>query len=230
MIDLEEEAVAEVTDRSDRGGSLCIRVPETFGTYRLPETIRQFHDKMPKVGLQFITCTHEGLYADLRKGVTDLAFLYTDSLQASDLEFEVLGVESLVLTVSCNHPFATRSKVTARDLDGQTILLSRVDCSYRRIFEAVLAEEKVLPGARLEYHSMAGLRASVSEGVGVTILPEVAAMDDVAQGRLSVLPWSDEPFETALLMVWHREKWLSPALKCFMELVRESITRQLAAV
>jgi DNA-binding transcriptional LysR family regulator len=229
MIDLEEEAVAEVTDSGDRSGSLCIRVPETFGSYRLPEIVRRFHDNMPKVGLQFITCTHEGLYADLRKGVTDLAFLYTDSLQASDLEFEVLGVESLVLAASPGHALAVGNKVFARDLNNQTILLSRVDCSYRRIFEAFLTEEKISPGARLEFHSMAGLKACVSEGVGITILPEAAAMEDVAAGRLAIIPWSGEPFETALLMVWHKDKWLSPALKAFMSLVRESVSEKLAA-
>jgi DNA-binding transcriptional LysR family regulator len=229
MIDLEEEAVAEVTDSGDRGGSLCIRVPETFGSYRLPDIVRRFHDRMPNVGVQFITCTHEGLYTDLRKGVTDLAFLYTDSLQASDLEFEVLGVEPLVLAVSPGHALATMSQVTSPDLDGQTILLSRVDCSYRRLFEAVLAEEKISPGARLEFHSMAGLRACVGAGVGVTILPEVAAREDISNGRMAVIPWAGEPFETALLMVWHKEKWLSPALKAFMALVRESVTQQLGA-
>ena len=54
----------------------------------------------PKVQLRFVTCAHEGLEKDLRKGVTDLAFLFAESIQAADLMAEVLRFESVVLVAS----------------------------------------------------------------------------------------------------------------------------------
>jgi DNA-binding transcriptional LysR family regulator len=46
------------------------------------------------------------------------------------------------------------------------------------------------------------------------------ADSDQARGTLVVLPW-DMELETALLMVWHRDKWLSPSLRDFMETARK---------
>ena len=43
------------------------------------------------VDLHLITCAQEGLSEDLRKGITDLAFLLDESIQATDLEVEMLG-------------------------------------------------------------------------------------------------------------------------------------------
>lgn len=73
----------------------------------------------------------------------------------------------------------------------------------------------------LSFNSVETIRQCVASGLGITILPEIAATDDIARGRLSVIPWAEGPIEVAILMIWHKEKWLSPALRAFMETVRE---------
>jgi hypothetical protein len=35
------------------------------------------------------------------------------------------------------------------------------------------------------------------------------------------LPWPEEQLETAILMIWHEDKWLSPILQAFMDTVKE---------
>ena len=91
ILDLEEETRAEVTESKEPEGSLTIRIPETFGIHYLPSIIMRFQDRFPKIRLHFITCEHEGLQKDLRKGITDLAFLLSESIQAGDLISEALG-------------------------------------------------------------------------------------------------------------------------------------------
>ena len=90
-------------------GSLTVRIPETFGTCYLPAVIKEFHSRFPKVQLRFVTCAHEGLQKDLRKGVTDLAFLLAESIQAADLMAEVLRFESVVLVASRDHPIGSEN-------------------------------------------------------------------------------------------------------------------------
>ena len=97
ILDLVDESHSEMAAEKQPLGSLTIRIPETFGSHRLPPVIKEFHNRFPKVKLNFITCAHEGLEKDLRKGLTDLAFLLTESFQTSDLMAETLGFESVVL-------------------------------------------------------------------------------------------------------------------------------------
>ena len=85
MLELAEAARADLIESVRLAGSLTIRVPESFCVHRLIPVVAEFHNRMPNVKLRFITCAQEGLKRDLRKGVTDLAFLLTDSIQSKDL-------------------------------------------------------------------------------------------------------------------------------------------------
>ena len=93
ILDLADEAPSGVVDSRELRGSLTIKVPETIGVHRMPPVISRFRSRYPKVRLRFVSCSHEGLQKDLRKGITDLAFLLTESIQAADLEAEMLGIE-----------------------------------------------------------------------------------------------------------------------------------------
>ena len=221
ILDLADESKIEIASTRDILGSLTIRIPESFGIYRLPRVIKHYVARYPKVQLNFTTCAHETLQNDLRKGITDLAFLLTESIKATDLDAEVLGFESIVPVASPDHHLSKRKILRIRDLEGETILLSRVDCSYRLAFERLLSEAGVTPGNVHIFHSVETLKRCVAHGVGMTILPKTAVEEDLAGGDLVLLNWEEEALETALLMIWYRERWRSPALEAFMAVCRE---------
>lgn len=56
-------------------------------------------------------------------------------------------------------------------------------------------------------------------------MPKNAVRHVIAQGRLVELAWSEGPMETAILMIWHKDNWISPAVKFFMETSRRIIKR-----
>lgn len=221
MLDLADAARTEVAEKTHLTGSLTIRVPESFCAYRLTPVIVRFHQRMPNVKLRFITCAQEGLGRDLRKGITDLAFLLAESIHSNDLTAEILGTERLVLVAASNHPLAKLHEFKTEMLADHTLLLSRVDCSYRRILEQMLQDLKCEPKMILEFNSVAAIISNVIAGLGVTLIPEVAANAHVRSKKLAVLPWTENELEVAQLMIWHHDKWLTPVLKGFMEATRE---------
>ncbi len=223
ILDLVDETNSAVTADKEPVGSLTVRIPESFGAHRLPPVIKDFHTRFPKVQLNFITCALEGLEKDLRKGVTDLAFLLAESISAQDLEVETLGFESVVLVAGPHHPLSSKRSVHTRDLAGATLLLSRVDCSYRRVFEQILKEEEVGSYNLFEFHSVEVIKRSLITGVGVSVLPEVAVAEEVQRKELAILPWSEGAIEVAILMVWFRDRWISPTLQAFMDVTRRVV-------
>ncbi len=220
IIDLADETRAEIGGSKTPQGSLTIRIPESLGVHRLPPVINEFSSRFPRVRLDLTNCAHESLQKDLRKGVIDLAFLLTDAFQAADLETEVLGFEFIVPVAGPSHPLGKTAIVRTHDLKGHLLLLSKVDCSYRRLLERMLEEEGVSLDATLVFHSVEALKRCVMAGTGITILPEVAVAEDIEQGKLMRLPWEEGEIEVAVLMIWSRERWLSPTLTAFMELAR----------
>ncbi|MDA8307642.1 MAG: LysR family transcriptional regulator [Deltaproteobacteria bacterium] len=206
-------------------GSLTIRIPETLGVHRLPPVLKAFHAKFPKVQLNLISCTLEGLNKDLHKGVTDLAFLLAESMSSSDLEMETVGFESLVLVANPEHPLSAKRTVHTRDLSGATILLSRLSCGYKSIFEQMLKDEEVYDYVKFECSSVEVIKSNVMNGLGISILPEVAVAEEVGSKRLVILPWSEGGIDVAILMIWLRDRWMSPTLQAFMEVARALLKR-----
>lgn len=76
---------------------------------------------------------------------------------------------------------------------------------------------------------MTSLRACLRRGIGLTLCPEVSIAADLAEGRLTALPWTgfepgnQEPThpEAAALMIWHADRWRSPLLARFMDICTE---------
>jgi DNA-binding transcriptional LysR family regulator len=109
-----------------------------------------------------------------------------------------------------------------KDLEKHTVLLPTQDCSYKMLFKQMLAEEKVSPGVILSLNSIEAIKQCVLQGIGVTLIPEMAVRKELAAGDILLLPWLDQELETSILMIRHKDKWVSPALQVFMEQVRES--------
>lgn len=219
--DLSEEIRSELTGAAEARGGLVMRVPESACAWGFPKVVRQFSAKYPRVRLDIRPCLGRNLAEDLRKGVTDLAFLYADSIRGSDMEVTLLRTEPLILVAGPSHPLAERRNIGPADMDGQTLLYSSADCSYRKILEDLLDDEGVSPAAVHEFSCSEAIRQTVAEGTGISIFPRHAVREMLSGGWLSPLAWNGPELETGLLMVRSKGKWLSPLLKRFMNIAKD---------
>jgi len=89
--------------------------------------------------------------------------------------------------------------------------------------EKILDQDNVRLDRSLEFYSVEALKQCVIQGVGITILPQVTVEEDIAHGKLAVLPWTEGKLEMAIFMIWYKERWLSPSLSAFMKMTREFI-------
>jgi DNA-binding transcriptional LysR family regulator len=91
------------------------------------------------------------------------------------------------------------------------------------MFERYLAEEGIGFSAILERNSIHAINQCVMEGIGISIMPEIAVREEITKGKLATLKWDENPLEAAVLIIWHEEKWISPALKSFMDMVEKLV-------
>jgi len=221
ILSLAEETRTEVTGDKGLHGSLNIRIPETLAAAYLPNLLKQFTAQFPLVQLTFSTCAYHSLEQDLSKGIYDLAFLLTESYQAPNLSVKLLGVEPLVIATAPKHRLARRKAVYPKDLEGETFLFTRTECSYRRNFERMLAEENVEPVQIININSIEAIKQCINEGVGISVLPEITVHQEINNKDFIPLNWAEGHLETASLMIWHNDKWISPALNAFMSMAGE---------
>ncbi|MGE4298206.1 MAG: LysR family transcriptional regulator [Desulfovibrionaceae bacterium] len=225
MVDLAEAARSELSGEGEARATLTVRVPETLAAQRLPEAVRRFTERFPKARLVLTTCTLDGLAEDLRKGVVDAGFLLADAVPGAALDVEVLGSEELVLAAHPGHELARAARVGVDMLAGETLLLARTDCSYRKVLERMMADAGAVPRAVHEFTSVDALRRCAVAGAGVTVLPRCAVADDLARGALAELRWDAAPVEVGVLLVRHRDMWLSPTLEAFLGMAAEAVRK-----
>ena len=229
IVALAQESRSTLRKPKTLKGALTVRVPETLAVCHLPAILEQFRAEYPQAHLRFITCTHDKLAQDLRKGVTDLAFLLADSISGVDLDIERVGFESLVLVAQPDHTLVHQGRVTTRQLTGETLLLSRNDCSYRRIMEKILDQGKVSVKKTVELNSVAAIKACICRGLGITIIPKITIGQELKEEKLAIIDWQEDPLEAALLMIWYKVRWHSPTLRAFIEVSRSVLKSETSA-
>ncbi len=222
LCELSDEAVSEVTGTQPQG-SITVRVPETLGIHVLPEVIRRFGRRFPSVSLSLVTCAADGLDRDLRKGLIDMALLFGEGIHSADLKAVPLAFQEVIIVAAPSHPLARQECVETAAFAGERLLFSATDCGYPNTFKGILLEAGVRPGSVVQFNSLEAIRVCVREGIGITALPRLAAQRDLDCGSMAPIAWKDGPLETAVLMIWHQSKWLSPALLGFMDCIRECL-------
>lgn len=211
---------AAVSTKHDPVGVLTVSAPETLCTYRLPKLLHLVNRQHPHLRVHF----RPNPIADLRKcvseGLLDLAFVLEEPIHSTQLMVKALLEEPIQVVAAPSHPFATREHVEPLDMESETILLTESGCGYRALFEHTLAEAGVQPMMVTEFSSVEAIKQCVMVGMGIAVLPQMAIQAEVEEGRMVILPWT-RPMQVTTQMIWHREKWLSPAFCSFLEMVEQ---------
>lgn len=209
---------AAVAEEQEPVGTLTISAPETLCTYRLPTLLHSMREQYPLVRVRF----RPGPIADLRRqvseGLLDVAFVLEEPVHSTQLAVKSLLAEPIQLVAAPSHPFAQRACVEPADLEKETVLLTESGCGYRSMFEHALAEAGVQPAAIVEFSSVEAIKQCVMVGMGIAILPYIAVQAELNEGKMTILPWT-RPMQVMMQMIWHREKWLSPAFHAFLAAV-----------
>ncbi|NWF70714.1 MAG: LysR family transcriptional regulator [Chloroflexi bacterium] len=222
LVDLEKQARTVLAGDEEPVGSLTIGASETICTYRLPPVLRQFRSSYPRVQLMFRPLAFVDLVPGVRDGSIDVALLIQETAQSPVLNVSQIARERLVLVAEPGHYLTRVEQVYPLHLENETILYTERTCSYRRLFEQMVCEAGICLTANMEFSSIEAIKQCVMAGLGIAVLPEIAVARELARGDLAALPWYKPDWSAATLMVWHKEKWMSPALKAFIRLVHET--------
>ncbi|HLY26776.1 MAG TPA: LysR family transcriptional regulator [Aggregatilineales bacterium] len=223
ILTLMDEARSVVGSNEEPSGTLAFSAPESLCAYRLPPVLRAFRERYPQVQLVFRPSPSSDMQRRVSEGLIDLAFMVDEPIQSVNLRVETLVHEALLILASPEHPLTARNEVRVADLAGEPMLLTEAGCTYRSLFERVLTEGGVYPPTTLEFGSVEAIKQCVMTGMGLTFLPAMTVSRELAEDRLMALRWAGPPFAMLTQMIYHKDKWVSPALAAFIELARQMV-------
>lgn len=204
-------------------GEVSIGAAESLCVYRLPPLLREYRHRYPRVELHLEVNSCQNFAGMLRDGSIDVAFSLTQLIRLQDMDTTVLVKEPMIVVAHPSHPLAAKSFLVPKDLAGEAFILTEKSCGYRPLVMNMLQEANVETGPMLEFSSIGAIKECAAIGLGVSIMPRIAVEQELEQGRLVELPWRGPHLGIKTQMMVHRDKWISPALKVFLELAKEMI-------
>ncbi|GHI01222.1 LysR family transcriptional regulator [Neobacillus kokaensis] len=223
MIRISEEAKLIVSGSEEQTGTLIVGAQESQCTYRLPPILKEFKSQFPKVKLVFKPAHSDEMAREqLAAGVLDVAFIMDTCRPGEALVIEPLIKEELVIVASSTHPLKEKFEVSSEDLQHETLLLTEAGCSYRNIFEGIFRSAGVSSLNKIEFGSIEAIRQCVIAGLGIALLPMMAVEEDIRVGRMNKLGWKNTAAPTYTQIAWHKDKWMTPPLKAFIDLTRQT--------
>lgn len=169
-------------------GRLAIGIIPTLAPYLLPLFVQTFTKKYPQVKLVINDLTTEEILIRLKDGRIDAGVLVTP-LHEPGISEEPIFYEELLAYVSKNNAAYKKNYVLANDIDPAKLwLLEEGHCFRSQIVNLCELRKSTKESGQFEYEagSLETLRRMVELGDGITILPELAAIDLPAKQQLLI--------------------------------------------
>lgn len=181
----------------------------TIGPYLFPKLIPELRQKTPSMPLVI----EEGFTATLRKrlrnGELDVIVVALP-FHEPDVVTQPLREEPLMVLVPAGHKLSKQTVVKPAELDGENLLLlGEGHCLRDQILEscpnlrAAIENNDSPIRTAAEGSSLETLRHMVASGMGITLLPESAAMSSsYSPGLLKAIPFSKPAPSRTIALAW----------------------------
>jgi DNA-binding transcriptional LysR family regulator len=127
----------------------------------------------------------------------------------------------MILLAYPGHPLTDKKSVLPEDIRNEQLILTETGCSYRAALENILNSCNVKPNVCLETGSVQAIKQFTMSGLGITLLPRIAVEDEIQSSKLIPLNWTGPDFEIISQVLYHKDKWISPALREFLKLSKD---------
>lgn len=203
-------------------GKVVLRIgaSQTIGNYLLPGLLAQLG---PQWQLSVFIANSQQLAVRLLAFELDLA-LIEGEVTHPQLHSEAWQQDQMLLVASPAHRLAQHAATTGAvlspsDIEGQYWVLREPASGSREQFDKYLRPQLSNPGTVLELNTLEAVLNTVQQGLGLTLVSELAARDRLQSGALQVLPFS-QVMPRQLHLCWHQDKYLSAASQRFIRFCR----------
>jgi DNA-binding transcriptional LysR family regulator len=179
-----QETVSGIGDkRESLRGTMRLVGGMTVCLYVFPALLAEVRRVHPHLDVKITVGSAERSIAMLRAGAGDLGMI-TLPVEATDLVSVPVLEEELLLITYPTHPLAKKKSITPADLDRQEFVLFETGSITRRLVENFFTREGLAPEIIMETENVEIIKAMVSNGLGISIIPWQAAAADVRAGHL----------------------------------------------
>ncbi|MEQ9314547.1 MAG: hydrogen peroxide-inducible genes activator [Henriciella sp.] len=175
----------------------------TLAPYLLPKTLSALRSGHPELKLYLREDQTDRLIDGLRNRTLDAALIALP-WEASGIETEVLGDDEFLFIAPQDHKLSSASKIIPEDLNGEDVLLLEDGhCLREHAIAACSLAPSSTPSSSVSATSLATLVQMVAGGLGVSLVPKIAADAGLTAGvDLSLRRFETPVFGRQIGIAW----------------------------
>ena len=140
--------------------------------------------------------------------------------ESEELNLIPVLTDELMLICGKNHRLAQLETITFEDLAGEN-LISREKGSYERNqFEKLAARKGITFNRSWSCTNTEAIKNAVIKGRGIAVMSSMLIRRELAAGELTTLDLKELPIRRTLQLIYHKNKYLTPAITKFVEICR----------
>ena len=203
-------------------GTIRVATIYSIGLHDLPPYIKKFMKSYPTVNVHVEYRRANQVYEDVFSNVVDLG-LVAYPQKDSKLEIIPLRKEPLVLICHPQHPFTRQKTIKLKNLVGQKVIGFEPDIPTRKALDKILREHGVDVKHVMEFDNVETVKRAVEIDAGISIVPLGTVTQEISKQTLVAVEIDDGEFYRPLAAIYKKNKVLSPAMKQFLTILKDTI-------
>src|SRR4029078_13294089 len=131
-----------------------------------------------------------------------------------------IATDELALIVSADHPLASKAIVSVRELGAEAFIAHNVPSPYRERVIKAFEKHRTPLNISMEMPTLEATKRLVEKGMGVALIPRLAAQTEIDRRQLAGLSVREMRLERRLHLIFRKNATLSHAAKAFLRVVR----------
>jgi DNA-binding transcriptional LysR family regulator len=220
MINLRHGAHAAIKElKGLHRGKLSLSANEYTVLYLLP-LLPVFRARHPHIKIEVKRSLASRISSEILARETEIGIV---SFKPNDPAITSVPVltDELALIVAPTHPLAEKKMVSVRELGAESFVAHNVPSPYRERVVRTFEKYRTPLNISLEMPTLEAIKRFVEAGMGVALVPRLAAQAEIARGQVAALTVREMKLERKLFLVYRKGATLSHAARAFLRVARE---------
>lgn len=192
----------------------------SVGTCLLPPLLQQLKQTMPQTTYAVTVHNTSRIEQMVNDYTLDLG-LVEGKIENANLVIEKIGEDELVLVAAAKHPLVEKQNLTYRDLEEYPFISRENGSSSRNQLELHLQELGLNLRMNYSCSSVEAIKQALLYTDGIAVLSKMMVQEEIKKGALAVLPLDEMKFKRSIRLIYHKNKYLSPAMQTLLQLLQD---------
>lgn len=218
---LTEEFRENLAKEKEIAGFIHVLTPDSVCEDMILTNFEDFNKKYPKIKLKFSSADTNDMIEMLDHNEADAMITLDRHVYKGDFVIAKENRINMHFVTSPSSPLATRKKIRLEELEKYPLILTEKNTGYRRALDIEMAKHSIELLPVLEISRTDIITKLICESDRVSFLPDFVTEKFVTEGKLVYLNVTDFDAYIWKQLIYHKNKWMSEALKAFIDYVKE---------